>query len=213
MRARCGRMAACGGGNRSNVHLVQELYATRRQAGFQRSVLRHLRGHWRLAPGRSATRAVRPDYASPSFWARTGGPAAIDPGWSRSPPEAVSGWKLCLVITYFPRYINSEIAVLCGWRGAATHADLLVGPGGTHEEIARQLEGGFVGRALRHAQRAALELLDSASGDRLVGSGVPSGAARAITRRRGRRSRAWGEARGPRTAQSRALTARTRGAA
>jgi hypothetical protein len=42
------------------------------------------------------------------------------------------------------RFINSEIALLCGWQGAATRGDLLVGSGGTHQEIARLLEGGLV---------------------------------------------------------------------
>jgi hypothetical protein len=139
--------------------------------------------------------------------------AAIDPGWSRSTLDAVSGWKLGIQITDFARFINSEVALLCGWQGAATRRDLLVGPGGTYEEIARPLEGGFVGRALNLPQHAALEPLDRSSGGRRVGTGVSLRADRAITRRKGRRPPAWGEARGPRTAQSRALTSRTRGAA
>jgi hypothetical protein len=144
----------------------------------------------------------------------SGATAPINPGPSRSPLDHVSGWKLGLLITDFARIINSEIALLCGRQGAATRGYLLVGSGGTHEEIARLLEGGFVGRALRlDAQRAALESLDSSSGDRHVGTGVPPRADRAITRRRGRRPRAWGEARGPRTAQSRPLRSRTQGAA
>ncbi|MGA8339508.1 MAG: hypothetical protein WB761_32520, partial [Solirubrobacteraceae bacterium] len=57
----------------------------------------------------------------------TGATAAINPGWSRSPLNAVGGWKLGLLITDFARFINSEIALLCEWRGAATHGDLLVG--------------------------------------------------------------------------------------
>jgi hypothetical protein len=59
------------------------------------------------------------------------------------------------VITDFARFANSEIALLCGWQGAATHGDLLVGSGGSHEEIARLLEGGVVGHALG-AKRVAL---------------------------------------------------------
>jgi hypothetical protein len=117
---------------------------------------------------------VRPDDASPSFWALTGGPVAINPGWSRSTLDAVSGWTLGLVITDFARFINSEIALLCWWQGAATHGDLLVGSGGTYEEIARPLEGGFVGRARRLPQRVALEPPESSWGDRRVGTGVPA---------------------------------------
>jgi hypothetical protein len=162
---------------------------------------------WRYAGERPDGRARVAGTHRPS-----GATAAINPGWSRPPLDALSGWKLGLVITYFARFINSEIAVLCGWQGAATHGDLLVGSGGTHQEIARQLERGFVGRALRHAQRAALELRDAASGDRLMGTAVSSGADRPITRRRGRRPRAWGEACGPRTNQSRPVLARTRAA-
>jgi hypothetical protein len=82
----------------------------------------------------------------------------MNAGRSRSPLNAVSGWKLGLRITGFARFINSEIALSCGRQGAATHEHLLVGSGGTHEEIARLLEGGFVGHALRvHVQRVALE--------------------------------------------------------
>jgi hypothetical protein len=80
-------------------------------------------------------------------------------------------WKLGLPITDFARFINSEIALLCGRHGAAPHGDLL------------------------------------------VGSGVRPRADRAITRRRTRRPRAWGEARGLRTTQSRPPRSRTRGAA
>jgi hypothetical protein len=171
------------------------------------------RGQWRLASRRGATRAVRPDDASPSFWALTGGPVAINPGWSRSTLDAVSGWTLGLVITDFARFINFDIALLCWWQGAATHGDLLVGSGGTYEEIARPLEEGFVGRPRRVPQRVALEPLESFSGDRRVGTGVPARADRAIPRSRGRRPRAWGEARGPRTTPPRPLRSRTRGAA
>jgi hypothetical protein len=83
---------------------------------------------------------------------------------ARSTLDAVSGWKLGLLTTDFARFINSEIALLCGWQGAANRGDLLVGSGGTHEEIARPLEGGFVGRALHRLppQRAAFEPLDRA---------------------------------------------------
>jgi hypothetical protein len=81
--------------------------------------------------------------------------AAINPGWSRSPLNAVGGWEHGLLITDFARFIDSEIALLCEWQGAATHGDLLVGSGGTYEEIARPLEGGFVGHALG-AKRVAL---------------------------------------------------------
>jgi hypothetical protein len=76
-----------------------------------------------------------------------GATAAINPGGSRSPLNAVGGWKLGLLITDFARFINSEIARLCAWPGAATEGALLVGSGGTHEEIARPFEGGFIGRA------------------------------------------------------------------
>ena len=181
------------------------------------------RGQWRLARGGTGAQAVRrrrwrwavtwPSAVErPEGRARVAGThrpngatAAINPGWSRSPLNAVGGSKLGLLITDFARFINSEIAVLCEWQGAATHGDLLVGSGGTYEEIARPLEGGVVGRALHLPQCAALEPNDSSSGDRRVGAKAPARADRAITRRRGRRPRAWGEARGPRTTQSRPL--------
>jgi hypothetical protein len=136
--------------------------------------------------------------------------AAIDPGRSRLPLVAVSGWKLGLLITDFARFINSEIAPLWGRQRVATHGDLFVGSGGSDEEMARPLEGGFVGRGLHRlpAQRTAL---DPASGDRLVGTGASPRADRAVTRRRDCRPRAWGEARGPRTTRSRPLRSRRRG--
>jgi hypothetical protein len=142
----------------------------------------------------------------------TGATTAINPGWSRSPLNAVSGWKLGLRITDFARFINSEIALLCGRQGAATHGDVLVGSGGTQKEIARPREGGVVGQA-RGAKRVAVEPLDPSPGDRRVGAGVPPRADRATTRRRGRRPRAWGEARGPRTTQPRPLRSEKRAAA
>jgi hypothetical protein len=137
--------------------------------------------------------------------------AAINPGRWRS-LNAVSGWKLRLA-TDFARFINSEIALLCGGQGAANRVALLVGPGGTVEEIARPLEGGFVGRALHlYAQRAAHRTARPLLGRSTCGDwGVPR-ADRAITRRRRRRPRAWGEARGPRTTHP-PLRSRTRGAA
>ena len=112
-----------------------------------------------------------------------GGTAAIDPAWSCSPLDAVSGWKLDLLITDFARFSNSETALLCEWQGAAMHGDLLVGTGGAREEIARLLEGGFVGRALHRLppQRAAFEPLDRSSRDRIVRTGIPPRADRRIT--------------------------------
>lgn len=74
-----------------------------------------------------------------------GATAAINRGWSRSPLNGVGGSKHGLPITDFARFVNSEIAPLGGWQGAATHGDLLVGSGGTYKEIARLLEGGVVG--------------------------------------------------------------------
>jgi hypothetical protein len=53
----------------------------------------------------------------------------------------------------------------------------------------------------------------AAPDDRIVGTGAPPRPDRAITRRRGRRPRAWGEARGPRTTESRPLRPRARAAA
>jgi hypothetical protein len=106
---------------------------------------------------------------------RPGGARVVtNPGRSRSPLDAVDGWKLGLLITDFARFINSEIAPLCGWQGAATRRDLLVGSGGTHEEIARPLEGGSVGRVLHRLpmQRAALEPLEPSSRDRLCVTAV-----------------------------------------
>jgi hypothetical protein len=157
----------------------------------------------------------RPDGRAPTAGThRPGGAmAAMGPGWSCSPLNPVGGWKHGLQITDFARFINSAIALLRGWQGAATHGDLLVGSGGTYEEIARPLEGGVVGRALHLPLRAALEALDLSSGDRRVGARAPARADPAITRRRGRRPRAWGEARGPRAAQSRPLRWRKPGAA
>lgn len=143
----------------------------------------------------------------------SGATAAIGPGWSCSPLNAVGVWKHGLQITDFARFINSEIALLRGWPGAATHGDLLVGSGGTYEEIARPLEGGVVGRALHLPLRAALEPLGLSSGDRCVGARAPARADPAVTRRRGRRPRAWGEARGPRAVRSRPSPSRKPGAA
>ena len=163
---------------------------------------------WPSAVERPEGRARVPGTHRPS-----GATAAINPGWSRSPLNAVGGWKLGLLITDFARFSNSEIALLCEWQGAATHGDLLVGSGGTYEEIARLLEGGVVGRALHLPQRAALEPNDPSSGDRRVGARAPARADRTIPRRRGRRPRARGEARGPRTTQSRPLRSRKPGAA
>jgi hypothetical protein len=77
-------------------------------------------GQWRLAPRRNARLTL----------------------------DAVSGWKLGLLITDFARFIISEIALRCGRQGAAAHGELLVGSGGTHEENARSREGGLVGHAL-----------------------------------------------------------------
>jgi len=200
---------------------LQELHATRRNAAFQGSIcstrlgsgvpLRAAIGEHRL--GRQRWRCAvtwpsagdRPDGTGriAATQCRSGTTAAMNAGRSRSPLNAVSGSKLGLQITDFARFINSEIALLCGRQGAATHGDLLVGSGGTHEETTRLLEGGLVGRALRlHAQRAALEPRGSSSDDRLVGTGGPPRADRTITQRRTRRPRAWGEARGPRTTQS-----------
>jgi hypothetical protein len=158
-------------------------------------------------------RAAKPNFSE--AFAVLGGQwrAAINQGRSRSPLNAVSGFKLGLLITDFPRFINSEIALPCGRHGAAIYGDVLVGSGGTYEEIARLLEGGLVRRALcPHAQRTALEPLVPSSGDRHVGTGACPRLDRAITPRRGRRPRAWGEARGPRTAQSMPLRSQKRAA-
>jgi hypothetical protein len=194
-------------------------------------------GRWRLAPSAIGDHGLR---RRPRRWAVAGGgavtwrsagersdgwarvvgthrgngaTAAINPGQSGSPLNAVSGWKLGLV-TDFARFINFEIALLCGGQGAATHVDLLVGSGGTLEEIARPLEGGFVGRAPGlYAQRAAHRTARSLRGRSPCGDwGLPR-ADRAISGRRRRRPRDWGEARGPRTTQPRPLRRRTRGAA
>jgi hypothetical protein len=115
---------------------------------------------------------------------------------------AVGGWEHGLGIADFVCFVSSEIALVCGWRGAAIRGDLLVGCGGACEEIARVLEGGVVVRALG-AKRVALEPLGFCSGDRRVGAGGAARADPASTRRRGRRPRAWGQARGPRTTRSR----------
>lgn len=64
-----------------------------------------------------------------------------------------------------------------------------------------------------HAQRAPLEPLDPSSCDRLVGTGAPPRADRAITQWRACQPRAWGEARGPRTTQSLPLRSLKRAAA
>jgi hypothetical protein len=65
------------------------------------------------------------------------------------------------------------------------------------------------GRAVLAARRQTA----AAPSDRGVGTGAPQRADRAITRRRGRRPRAWGEARGPRTSQSRPRRSQKRAAA
>lgn len=219
-------MAARGGGCSSNVPPLRELNATRRQAEFQRSVCTWCAGvSRRAAIGEQAVRrrpwrrfvSRRSAGERPEGRARVAGThrpngatAAINP--DRSPLNAVSSWRLGLLITDSARFINSEIASFCGRPGAATHGGLLVGSEGTHEEIARLLDGGLVGHALG-AKRVALEPLDPSSGDGPVRTGALPRADRAITRRRGRRPRAWGEAHGPRTTQSRPLRPRTRGGA
>jgi hypothetical protein len=94
-------------------------------------------GRSRLAPAAIGEHGLRRARVVGTHRAN-GATAAINPGRSRSPLDAVSGWKLGLV-TDFARLINSEFALLCRRQGAATHADLLVGSGGTLEEIARPL--------------------------------------------------------------------------
>jgi hypothetical protein len=141
-----------------------------------------------------------------------GATTAINPGRSRSPLNAVSGWKLGLRITDFARFINSEIALLCGRQGAAAHGDVLVGSGGTQGRSRDHAKKGSSAQALG-AKRVAVEPLDPSPGDRRVGAGVPPRADRRTTRRRGRRPRAWGEARGPRTTQPRPLRSEKRAAA
>jgi hypothetical protein len=97
------------------------------------------------------------------LWQRSAS-TGCDRNRARSPLNTLSGWKLEPLTRDFACFINSEIALLCDRQGAATHGDLLVGSGGHQEEIARPLEGGFVGRALDlHAQRAVLEPLDPSS--------------------------------------------------
>jgi hypothetical protein len=87
-------------------------------------------------------RAAKPDFKRSlsqylrAVASRFGRRSAINPGWSRSPRNAVTGWKHGLLITDFARFITSEIALLCEWRGSGSHGDLLVGSGGTYEEIA-----------------------------------------------------------------------------
>ena len=159
-------MAACGGGCSSNVRPTAGALCHAPQSRISAKRLQYLVGSgvslraaigehglrrrpwrwavtWRSAGERPEGRARVAGTHRPN-----GATAAINPDRSRSPLNAVSGWKLGLLITDFARFINSEIALLCGRQGAATHGDLLVGSGGTHEEIARLLEGGFVGRAL-----------------------------------------------------------------
>jgi hypothetical protein len=63
------------------------------------------------------------------------------------------------------------------------------------------------------AAPAARRRMAAAPDDRIVGTRAPQRPGRASTRRRARRPRAWGEARGPRTTQSRPLRSRTRAAA
>jgi hypothetical protein len=232
LRARSQRpMAACGGGCSSNVRPACRSSMQRAAKPDFSEAFCRTRGPWRLAFGRrSVSMACDGEWRWSVTWrsagersegrARVAGThcpngagAAINPGWSRSSLNAVGGWKHGLLITDFAGVVNSEIALLCEWEGAATHGDLLVGSGGTYEEIARLLEGGFVGRALPLPQRAALEPLDPSSGDRLVGTGASPRADRAITRRRDCRPRAWGEARGPRNTRSRSMRSHRRAVA
>ena len=78
----------------------------------------------------------------------------------------VTGWDLDLLIANFARFIDSDVA-LCyrlGGKGKPPAVICAWGLGAAQEQVVRQGEGGFVGRALG-AQRAALEplypLLDS----------------------------------------------------
>jgi hypothetical protein len=184
-RARSRRlMAARGGGCSSNVDPLRELYAARRQPSFSQA------------------------FAVP-MWAGRGRRSVANPCDRDHGARFVSRRRLGLLIIDPARIINSEIAPFCGRQGAATRGGLLVASGGTHEEIARLLERGLVGHALG-AKRVALEPLDPSPGDRRVGAGAPPRADRATTRRRGRRPRAWGEARGPRTPQSLPLRSQKR---
>jgi hypothetical protein len=86
----------------------------------------------------------------------------VQPNRSRSPLNAVCGWKLDLLVRDFARCINSEVALL--YRGGKGQPPAVIsswGLGATHEPIARPREGGLVGRALRlTTRRAALEPLD-----------------------------------------------------
>ena len=225
-RARSRRpMAARGGGCSSNVRPLRELYATRRQAEFfsEAFAVPRRAGVWpRGAIGEPALRRrPRRRFVSRRERAeararvagthRPNGPtAAINP--DRPPLNAVSSSRLGLPITDSARFINSEIALFRGRQGAATHGGLLVGSWSTHEEITRLLEGGLVGHALG-AKRVAVEPLDPSPGDRRVGAGASPRADRASTRRRARRPRAWGEARGRRTTQLLPLRSQTRAAA
>jgi hypothetical protein len=172
----------------------------------------HCRSSVRAPPSRTSSKRLQYPVGS-GVWLRAAiGERAVRPGRSRSPLNAVSSWRLGLLITDFARLINSEIALLRGRQGAATHWERLVASGGTHEEIARPLDGGVVGHALG-AKRVALEPLDPSPGDRRVRAGASPRADRATTRRRGCRPRAWGEARGRRTTQSLPLRSQTRAAA
>ena len=100
-------------------------------------------------------RAAKPDLSEAS---------CAHPGWSRSTLDAVGGWKLGLQITDFVASSTPRSGCRRGGKGQATHMDRPVGSGGTCEEIAHRLEGGFVGRALHRlpTQRAAFEPLDRA---------------------------------------------------
>ena len=86
---------------------------------------------------------------------------ATPTGRSHPPLNAVGGFKLDSLVRHVARFVNSEVAGVCGPGaiGAAARLGLLDGAWGRpHEQIARPLEGGFVGHALYSpAQRVALE--------------------------------------------------------
>src|SRR6185369_7539885 len=100
-----------------------EAFAVGRGVWLRAAIVEHglRRRPWRSAvTWRSAH--VRPDGRARVAGTHhpNGATAAINPGWLRSPLNAVGGWKRGPPITDFARFINSEIALLCGRQGAVT---------------------------------------------------------------------------------------------
>jgi hypothetical protein len=126
-------------------------YATRRTAGFQRSVfavpvgsrvslraaigehgLRRRPSRWAVICRRAGERPQGRARVAGTHRA-DGATAGINPGWSRPPLNVGGSWNLGPADQRLCSLHQLRDRAAVGWQGAATHEDLLVGAGGTHE--------------------------------------------------------------------------------